>query len=413
MSGRRAVWTKVCRVARTSAVLATFAGLPLAQGQKFKTLYSFTGGNDGGIPQGPLLLDKKGNLYGAAFTSANGFGNGTVFKVNPTGKFRLLFAFPGQGGNGNNGANPVSGVARDDHGNIYGAAQLGGQYGIGVVFKVSPTGQETVLRDFSGPDGAVPNSAFIRAPSGGFYSSAFEGGDGKCRDGLNDCGLVFSIDESGNYQIIYQFQGQPRDGFGPWLTLVQDAQGNLYGAGAGGGDLAGMNCYGFLYGCGAIFKLSPNSDGTWTETLLHSFTGGSDGDTPTGVAVDSQGNVYGTSLFGAQTGCGAVFKIDAAGNFTILHSFTGNDGCAARGVALDQSGNLYGATAGGGKSGCPAGCGVVYRVDAQGTFKVLHAFDGSDGGKAGVLIVDGAGTLYGTTIQGGASDWGTIFKLKP
>jgi uncharacterized repeat protein (TIGR03803 family) len=90
--------------------LATFAGLPLAQGQKFKTLYSFTGGNDGGIPQGPLLLDKKGNLYGAAFTSGNGFGNGTVFKLDPTGKFRLLFAFPGQGGNGNNGANPVSGV---------------------------------------------------------------------------------------------------------------------------------------------------------------------------------------------------------------------------------------------------------------------------------------------------------------
>jgi uncharacterized repeat protein (TIGR03803 family) len=366
------------------------------------------------------LLDEKGNVFGTAYWSGNGLDNGTVFKVSATGKFTLLYAFPGQGSNGQYGANPDGGVVRDSKGNFYSTAESGGQYGLGVVFKLSPAGEETVQHDFNGSftDGATPTSSLLPAPSGIFYGSTLEGGSGKCRGLPHDCGIVFSIDQKSNFTIIHDFQGQPRDGFGPWGNLVQDAQGNLYGTTAGGGDQAGLNCDGLLYGCGAVFKLSPNSDGTWTETLLYSFTGGVDGEEPLGLALDAQGNLYGAALFGGNPacvgGCGTLYKLDAAGNFTVLHSFTGGkDGAGPGGVLLDPSGNFYGATAGGGNSGCRFGCGVVFKLDTKGKFTLLHSFSGPDGDNAGFLIFDKTGTIYGTTGSGGTSNWGTIFEVKP
>jgi uncharacterized repeat protein (TIGR03803 family) len=411
---------KAAGIASAWAVLLGAFMPPLTQAQTFKTLYSFTGGNDGGQPHGPLLLDKHGNVSGTAYWSGNGLDNGTVFRVSASGKFTLLYAFPGQGGNGQSGAFPDAGLIRDNAGNFYSTAEAGGQNQYGVVFKLSPAGKETVLHYFSGPpnDGTTPTSTLLSSPSGVFYGVALGGGSGKCRGGVPVCGIVFSIDSKGNYKVIYNFQGQPEDGLEPWGNLVQDAQGNLYGTTAGGGDQSELNCGGLLFGCGTVFKLSPNSDQTWTETLLYSFTGGADGDEPIGLALDAHGNLYGAALFGGNAGCvggcGTVYKLDTAGTFTVLHSFTGGkDGAGPGGALLDASGNFYGVTDGGGNSGCRFGCGVVFEVDATGRYTLLHSFSGPDGDKAGFLIFGKTGTLYGTTALGGASNWGTIFKLKP
>jgi uncharacterized repeat protein (TIGR03803 family) len=357
IGGRREVDMRRQRILRRFGAVVGFACIwalllgaigPRAQAQTFKSLYSFTGGNDGGQPHGPLLLDQKGNLFGTAYWSGDGLDNGTVFKVSATGKFTLLYTFPGQGGNGENGALPDAGLVRDAKGNFYSTAELGGQYKFGVVFELSSAGEQTVLHNFAGApdDGDLPTSGLLRAPSGLFYGVTLEGGPGDCRLGTHECGVVFSIDEEGNYKIIHNFEGQPEDGLEAWGNLVQDAEGNLYGTTMGGGDQAGMNCAGFLFGCGTVFKLSPNSDGTWTETLLHNFTG-PDGESPIGLALDSDGNLYGAALLGGSTqcvgGCGTLYRIGTGGEFTVLYSFTGGeDGQAPGGALLDASGNYYG-----------------------------------------------------------------------
>jgi uncharacterized repeat protein (TIGR03803 family) len=385
-----------------------------AWAQTFKSVYSFTGIKDGGLPEGPLIWDGNGNLYGTAFWSSNGYGNGTVYKLDKTGKLTVLYAFPGEGGNGVNGANPTAGVVSDAKGNLYGVTQDGGASGYGVVFEVSPAGEETVLHTFAGPpnDGAAPfNPPLLPGPSGTFYGTTAEGGSGECRGGLPLCGVVFAVDSAGKETIVHNFQGGPEDGLQPWGNMVQDAQGNIYGTTDGGGSYPGLTCGGLLvFNCGTVFKLSPNSDGSWTESIFYSFTGGSDGWLPISLAIDTQGNLYGAAT-GGGSGSGILYKLDTDGKLTVLHAFTGgNDGELPNDVLLDTTGNLYG-TAG---KGGPFGYGVVFKLDAAGKFTVLHGFKETDGKLPGnSLSFAKNGTLYGTTQLGGTSGWGTVFKIKP
>jgi len=207
----------------------------------------------------------------------------------------------------------------------------------------------------------------------------------------------------------YTFSGGS-DGARPtYSNLVRDPSGNLYGTTWEGG---GTGCVGS--GCGTVFKV----DAAGNESIVHSFRTAVDGSTPlAGLIRDSAGNLYGTtSEGGVAFGFGTVFKIDAQNNYTVLYRFTGKaDGSGPIGaVVRDSSGNLYGTTSQGGDIPCfpSVGCGVVFKLDTAGVETVLHTFHGSDGrAPNGNLIRDPGGNLYGVTQFGGQFDVGTVFKI--
>jgi uncharacterized repeat protein (TIGR03803 family) len=215
--------------------------------------------------------------------------------------------------------------------------------------------------------------------------------------------------------VLYSFKGGS-DGSNPAAGLIVDSSGNLYGTTFNGGG--GSGC-GSDFGCGTAFKLAPDG----TETVLHAFTGGSDGGLPeAGLIADGSSNLYGTAYQGGASNLGVVFKLAPDGTETVLYSFKGGgDGGVPAGTLIaDSSGNLYGTTSEGGGSGCFGnGCGTVFKLAPDGTETVLHAFTGgSDGAHPNVaLIADGAGNLYGTTGGGGITlcyeGCGTVFKLAP
>lgn len=205
------------------------------------------------------------------------------------------------------------------------------------------------------------------------------------------------------YTVLYAFTGGA-DGAEPLAGLVQDKEGNLYGTTYKDGDFSGVICT-FLAGCGVVFKLDPVGN----ETLLYTFTGGTDGASPVGgLILDDVGNLYGTTYFGgaepcpeSQYGCGVVFKLDPAGNERVLCTFTGGaDGALPRGnLVRDKLGNLYGATERGGISPY---FGVIFKVDLTGNESVVYTFTGGADGSSpnGDLILDEADNLYGTTFYG-------------
>ncbi|PYT52595.1 MAG: hypothetical protein DMG43_11255, partial [Acidobacteria bacterium] len=216
------------------------------------------------------------------------------------------------------------------------------------------------------------------------------------------------------FTVLYSFMGSP-DGNGPYLAaLILDKAGNLYGTtNAGGTGTCSLGRIGPSPGCGTVFKL----DTAGNETVLHSFTG-SDGSGPAAsLIMDTAGNLYGTTSSGGSASVGTVFKIDTSGNQTVLHSFAGSDGSGPdAGLIMDNAGNLYGTTSSGGS----ASVGTVFKIDTSGNETVLYNFKGGTDGarpEAG-LIMDQAGNLYGTTLAGGtgtcsylSSGCGTIFKL--
>jgi uncharacterized repeat protein (TIGR03803 family) len=408
-------------------LVAVVVATPSAQAQTFRTLYNFTGGSDGGLPIAGLILDAANNLYGTTGSGGTGscknkglgVGCGTVFKVDKTGKETVLYSFPGTG---KRGANPFAGVLRDAKGNLYGTTFNGGSTGCnkpkgcGVVFKVAKSGKETVLHSFNGgTDGAFANG-ILRDPKGNFYGTTGWGGSSQCNEGNGQgCGTVFELDTTGTESVLYSFTGAGGDGAIPSAGLVRDAKGNLYGTTEHGGNSGCDDGNGD--GCGTVFKL----DTTGKESVLYSFTGGADGANPyAGLVLDASGNLYGTTYGGGASGYGTVFKVDTKNNETVLYSFGGGTfgSNPYAGLVIDKKGNLYGTTFSGGASGY----GTVFKVDKTGNETVLHSFANSDGANPGYgyLVRDTAGNLYGTTLQGGTSGTGclgggcgTVFKLTP
>jgi uncharacterized repeat protein (TIGR03803 family) len=205
-----------------------------------------------------------------------------------------------------------------------------------------------------------------------------------------------------SYKVLYSFTGTPDGAYPGWYGAgaTLDSKGNLYGTTPAGG--ANNN--------GTIFKV----DTKGKETVLYSFTGGTDGSSPNaGLVRDAQGNLYGTAAGGGGNGAGTVFKLDTAGNLTVLHIFASQapDGLwPSAGLVADTAGNLYGTTTMGGTN-----YGVVFKVDTAGTFTVLHSFANTPDGanpNAG-LALDAQGNLYGMTTTGGAFVSGTVFKVDP
>jgi uncharacterized repeat protein (TIGR03803 family) len=272
---------------------------------KETVLYSFTGGADGGTPYAGAILDSSGNLYGTA-TFGGATGAGVVYKINTAGQETVLYSFTG----GTYGGNPYgAGVIFDAAGNLYGTTTFGpGTFGPGVVYKLSPSGQETVLYTFcslSGcADGLYPGAGVIRDSAGNLYGTTEDGGDSACYG--SGCGVVFKLDSSGQETALYAFTGGADGGqqfYGYFSAgLIRDPAGNLYGTTFQGGEGACVN----TYACGVVFKVNPSGQ----ETVLYTFTGGADGGNPyAGLIGDSAGNLYGTTYSGGEHNGGVVFKL--------------------------------------------------------------------------------------------------------
>ena len=377
------------------AALVAVAGLSsTAAAQELITLHSFTG-DDGAHPQADLIADPAGNLYGTT-PFGGAVGQGTVFRLDSYGTVTVLYSFTG----GSDGAAPVAGLIADAAGNLYGTASRGGTgtFCCGTVFQLDSSGTLTVLHSFTGgSDGGTPQAGLIADAAGNLYGTTSSGGAGY--------GTVFQLTPSGDLMVLHSFTLS--DGTYPHAGLIADAAGNLYGTTLDGG----------AFGYGTVFQLAPDG----TLTVLHSFTR-SDGTHPfAGLLSDAAGNLYGTTQLGGAPGscndpdgCGTVFQLDSSGVLTVLHTFTGgSDGARPEaGLIADAAGNLYGTTRFFG------GRGTVFQVTPSGTLTVLYSFTGgSDGAwpQAG-LIADAAGNLYGTTSYGGTSTscvqgCGTLFEL--
>ena len=369
-------------------LLPALIATPPAQAQTFTLLYAFKGTPDGKSPEGDLVRDPAGNLYGVTF-SGGAYLWGTVYKVDPTGNETVLYSFTG----GADGANPSTGVLLDSAGNLNGTTGGGGTFGHGTVYKLDTSGNETVLYSFTGgADGSYPTGSLLRGAGGTLYSTTTQGG-------AYGAGTVFKLDTTGNETVLYSFSGGT-DGGLPYAGLTRDAAGNFYGTTSGGGD---VTCQ--AGGCGTVFKLTT----TGKETVLHAFAGGTDGTSPYARLIrDAAGNLYGTTYFGGIFLSGTLFRLDTTGKETV-YSFSG--GAYPIALVRDSAGNLYGTTTAGGTYGY----GSIFKFDTVGKMTVLYSFTGQakDGGypHAG-LFRDFAGNLYGTTWDCGCR-YGTVFKFTP
>ncbi len=325
-------------------------------GWTFAPLHTFTGGDDGGLPYAGVVFGPDGTLYGT--TSQGGaYGQGTVFRLQPPPHFSpnllapwdetVLYSFQG----GNDGANPYGAVTFDPTGNIYGTTYAGGgpRGGNGTVYQMTPSGgghwTENVIYSFSNSDGSIPLSSLTRDNSGNLYGTTVAGG-------ANGYGTIYELSYSAGsgwaQSFLYSFNANGVAN--PYVGLIFDPSGNLYGATADG--------------AGGIFKLTP-SDGTWTYSLLYGSGGGISACGARGNLVrDGEGNLYGTTYCDGSNG--TIFKltpINGGWTYTTLYYFTGdNDGYwPASNVVMDASGNLYGTTFGGGPYG-DGGYGVVWEL---------------------------------------------------
>jgi len=416
------------RLLLLAAVLGLLAAATPVLAQTETVLYSFCGKYlcaDGANPSGGLTMDAYGNLYGTTayggkvggVCGSNG-GCGTVFKVTPDGTESVLHDFYFQAPPSirpkwvADGVSPEAGVIMDEEGNLYGTTVVGGYFPChgrcGTVFEVTPSGSEKVLYGFTyTPDGWYPLADLIMDGRGNLYGTTAYGGNGTgCENGDFQCGTVFKVTPNGTETLLHSFTGPP-DGDLPEGALVMDAQGNLYGTTNQGGTSEGCS----FFGCGTVFKLTPTGE----ETVLYSFTGGTDGGTLyEGLAIDTQGNLYGTAAYYGAYGGGTLFKITPSGAFSVLYSFGGysGDGWSPGGpLILDAQGNLYGTTTEGGTHFW----GTVFKLAPDGTETVLYSFNGQPDGEnplAG-LVMDAQHNLYGTTPSGGAYGFGAVFKLTP
>jgi uncharacterized repeat protein (TIGR03803 family) len=305
--------------------------------------------------------------------------------------FTTLHDFTGS----SDGASPFTFLIRDKAGNLYGTTEAGGASGAGTVFRMNKSGKETVLYSFSGgADGGNPFVGLVRDTAGNLYGVTANGG-------ASGLGTVFEVSRTGKETVLYSFGGGA-DGCYPYGGLLRDQAGNLYGT--------TEVCGGF--GVGTLFKLTK----TGKETVLHSFAGGSsDGEFPsfTTPLMDKAGTLYGVAEQGGAYNQGVVYKLSKSGKMTLLHSFLGGsvDGCNIFGTpAMDAVGNLYGTA----NSCGSAHVGMVWKVSQKGKETVLHNFTaGSSDGAEPVagLIMDAKGNFYGDTYQGGSANLGTVYKM--
>jgi hypothetical protein len=433
---------KVRWLALVLLAMAVYGGNFMAQAQTLTTIYSFTGANGDGeypFPEGPMRFDSNGALYGTTASGGTNY-NGTVFQLvpptQPGGAWteNVLYRFAG----GVDGRQPSTSVVFDQAGNLYGATQFGGNVqacggGCGTIFELSPPSQpggqwtHTVLWTFQGSfDGQYPGEVLFGS-NGSLFATTSSGGTPGVLCHTNQrikfgCGTVFELTppakKGGAWTktVLYTFPGFKGDGTGPGTEITFDSQGNVYGLTGGGTS-----------GYGTVFQLSPPSGGgSWKETVLHDFTGGSDGGNPGGtVTVGPNGVLYGVGSYsGVANASGVVFQLAQSGGVwseTVLYTFPGFKGDAttpATTLAIDPSGNLYGTSDFGGSNACNLGCGTIFKLAPPSashgwTESVLFELGNSGQNPNSSLVEFHNGLLYGNTTYLGASDVGSVFTLVP
>ncbi|HZM05034.1 MAG TPA: choice-of-anchor tandem repeat GloVer-containing protein [Candidatus Saccharimonadales bacterium] len=356
------------------------------------TLYSFTGGYDGGNSTAGLIEGRDGNLYG---TTAGGDYFGTLFRITTSGAFTVIYSFTG----GDDGAWPEAPLIQTRDGYFYGTASAGGINGVGTVFRADVNGGFTSLFSFNDTDGSTPAAPLLRGTDGYLYGTTTFGKDRSAG------GTVFRISTNGVFKALYLFpvagslyygQSYPSGGY-PYAGLIQASDGNLYGTTENGG----------FDSAGTVFRISTNG----AFASLFSFNYGVDGSYPyTSLIQAGDGNLYGTASTGGLNGYGTVFKISTNGEFTPLHSFFFSGLSDPLGPLQSGGGNLYGTTEYGGAFGQ----GTVFQVGANGSLTTLYSFTaGGVEGSApfGSTIQGRDGNLYGTTDQGGTYGEGTVFRI--
>jgi uncharacterized repeat protein (TIGR03803 family) len=381
--------------------------MPLAQAQVgFNAVHEFNGAADGRNPEAKLLRDAAGNLYGTTFVGGVN-GQGTVYKIDSTGAEKVLFTFTDVNVTGGFSA---SSLIQDQAGNLYGTAE-GGTGGAGIVFKISPAGEEAILFSFQGclfcHNPRVPSGGLLMDKLGNLYGTTIFGGTGTCQSG---CGTIYRLDTAGTLHVLYSFTGGA-DGSQPFGPLAADANGNLYGVAQIGGNLS---CSALPQaGCGTVFRLSRNG----RLTVLHTFEAGADGAIPQpDLLLDTVGgNLYGATSRGGVSNNGIVFKLASTGKYKVLHQFNGaNDGSAPNGgLVLNEAGTLFGTA----QTGGAGGDGTAFALIPTGQLRVLHTFQGDLDGAfpLGGLIGDDVGHLFGTAVSNGliGQQNGDVFEIRP
>ena len=357
-----------------------------AHAQTYSDLYNF--GDASGDPLNPqysgiIAQGRDGNLYSTTPAGGSG-GLGTVFKITTQGAVSVLYNF-----DGTHGKVPDSGLTLATDGNFYGTASAGGSTNLGVIYKITPAGVLTVLHTFVSGDGITPYAPPIQAADGNFYgTTAFGGALGY--------GTVYKMTPTGTYTVLHSFD--LTNGSRPFGPVVQANDGNFYGTTYSG---VGNNRYGI------VFKVTGNG----TFTILHAFNL-TDGANPyAGLVLGKDGELYGTTFNGGSVGYGNVFKITPAGALTVLRSFTpASDGATPYGGLVQATdGNFYGV----GYTGGTKNDGTIFRIASGGAFSVRYDFTGASGGFPMVtLLQHTTGILYGDTNTTGAHNTGVFYSLK-
>lgn len=328
---------------------------------------------------------------------------------------------------GNDGATPKAGLTMDRGGNLYGTTSTGGDMGgtchnlsgCGTVFKLAHSGSGWTLDPlyvFTGQsDGSTPSSRVSFGPDGALYGTALYEGDQSC----GNCGVVYKLNPPSTFcrtvlcswqeTPIFSFHDYQMQGMNPSGDLVFDQQGNIYGTAVEGGNPC--------YVCGVIFELT-RSGGSWSETVLYNFPGTTLANPQSGVIFDASGNLYGTA--GCRDNCysGGAFELTPSGGgwteknlYEFDYSYPGD--AVPGGLVMDPMGHLYGGTIWGGQSNF----GTVYELSSlpNGSWNLstLYTFTQSSGGPYANLTMDSAGNLYGTAHGDGAHSRGSVFKLTP
>jgi uncharacterized repeat protein (TIGR03803 family) len=397
------------------------------------TIWSFTGtGGDGEYPFGRLVFDSSGAMYGTTEGGGTSY-NGTVFKLTPPAGSggawteSVLYRFAG----GSDGRQPSTGVMFGSNGDLYGTTYNGGNTncggGCGTVFQLAPPAgggawtHSLVYSFAASTDGATPGEV-VFGPNGALFGITAAGGATSTTCRRIGCGTVFELTQAKNgtwsKTILHSFPAYTHDGYHPNTDIAVDGNGNLYGTTVSGGNS----------NYGTVFMLSPPAGGgAWTETVLYSFSGGSDGGYPIGgVVVGSNGVLYGTASYsGVANDSGTAFQLTppasgGAWTFKVLHTFAGGkDGATpASTLVLDSSGNLYGSTYNGGSSACYQGCGTIFMLSpptggGAWTETVLVDLGNSGQNPNASTVAFRNGVLYGTTYDLGAANVGSAFDLVP
>jgi len=404
------------------------------------TLHHFTKKPDGQLPWGGLVIGKGGVLYGTA-TAGGDYGYihnstettdgwGTIFKITPPAKGHtawtttIIHEFTGT----YDGEYPYGSLVADRSGNLYGITTAGPKYD-GSVFELSPPKPGSydwtlkTLHFFTGgSDGGTPYGNLIIDSSGNLYGTTYEGGEGCNGSG---CGLVFKLSpplkSGGDWHEteLYAFDGGS-DGGNPEGGLARDSAGVLYGLASLGGD---PDAY-----AGTVYSLTPPPAGsnTWHFTLLHTFSGKTDGGLPNASPIlDANGVLYATTVLGGTYFEGTVFKLTPpavkghAWTETVLHNFgNGSDGDVPHGaLVFDSAGALFGTAYSGGAHGLGMAFKLAPPTKSQPNWVEGDLKDfagGADGDTPDAeLVFDSKGALYGTSSGSALEDYGTVFQLTP